>query len=94
MQEKKELDVLRAHHTLPRSLNAALLPLRLEPTIPDTAPLLQLYEQNASLTQTGACLIIERAFRDMRVRRAAAEKRAFYQPRGIAGDAANKKKPR
>ena len=78
------LQQLRAGEADARLLSDALSPLRLPPTIADTAPLLQIYPQNASATQTGAATIIQLNFRAMRVRRQKEAKARFFMPRSIA----------
>lgn len=75
---------LRAGEAMGQLLREALSPLKLEPTVADTAPLLQLYMQNSSARQIGASIIIQRNFREMRLRRQKELKARFYLPRSIA----------
>lgn len=64
-------------------LRTYLYPLKLTPTVADTAPLLQVYRQNATAAQTGAATIIQRRFRSMRLRRQREQKMKFYLPRNV-----------
>lgn len=63
-------------------LRAALTPLCVAPTLPDNAPLLQLYPQNASKTQIGGATLIQLRYRELRYRRSRALKQRFYMPKG------------
>ena len=80
-QVAKKKKHLKAGESAGRSPSAVLKQLRLEPIVPDVAPLLMIYQENASATQIGASLIIQRRFRELRYYRYTQEKARFYLPR-------------
>ena len=73
---------LKADDGSERVLTSAMQPLVLEPTIAESAPLLKVFERNATPLQTGGAIIVQRKFREMRVRRFKMATDSFFMPRG------------